>query len=140
MSQSVLVLAAVVLIAISTLAVWKRRLAGKAETWPTVSAEIENVFLDYTGGHTRYRVARSYAILAYAYSVDGGYYSGQIQLNAGERSLASLEKEAIGAQILVHYDSSKPEVAVFLEDEVKDWSVQRDRRISIWSWLSWLTD
>ena len=54
MSQSVLVLAAVVLFAISTLAVWKRRLALKAETWPTVSAEIENVFLDYTGGAPRF--------------------------------------------------------------------------------------
>lgn len=136
MSQGVLVLSGGVLGAFLILAMLKQRLAGKVGTWPTVSAEIENVFLDYTGG----KFPRSYAVLAYAYSVSGGYYSGQIQLEVGERRLASLEKDAIGDQILVHYDPEKPEASIFLEDEVKDWPVRRDRRISIWSWLLWLTD
>jgi hypothetical protein len=73
--------------------------------------------------------------LAYAYSVGDGYYSGEIRLHAGEASLDSLDKELVGAQITVQYDPERPEISVFLVDEVSRRPVVKDRRLSLWAWF-----
>jgi hypothetical protein len=116
------------------LAVWKKRFATKAEAWPTIATKIENVFLDVSrGGPNRSDV--THTVLAYSYSINDTYYSGQIRLSAGEVSLESVEKEMIRKQVSVHYNPQKPEISIFLKHEISGWLVVADRRISIWSWL-----
>jgi hypothetical protein len=116
------------------LALWKKRFATKAEAWPTIAAKIENVFLDVSrGGPNRSDV--THTVLAYSYSLNDTYYSGQIRLSAGEVSLESVEKEMIGEQVLVHYNPQEPEISILLKHEIRGWLVVADRRISIWSWL-----
>jgi hypothetical protein len=124
----------VVAVALGILAVLKGRFASKAGTWPTVAAKIENVFLDVTNRGPNH-IPFTHAVLAYAYSVGDGYYSGEIRLLAGEGSLDSLDKELVGGQIAVQYDPNRPEVSVFLKHKVRGWLVVKDRRLSLWAWL-----
>jgi hypothetical protein len=120
--------------ALGILVLWKKRFATKAEAWPTITAKIENVFLDVSrGGPNRSDVTQT--VLGYSYSINDRYYSGQIRLSAGEVSLESVEKEMIGGQVLVHYNPQVPEISIFLKHEIRGWLVVADRRISIWSWL-----
>jgi Protein of unknown function (DUF3592) len=113
---------------------WTRRFTRKAETWPTIPAKVENVFLDVSSRGPNHTDV-THTVLAYSYSVGGSYYSGQIRLSEGEVSLESVEKEMVGQQISVHYNPRKPETSIFLKHKVRGWLVVADRRTSLWSWL-----
>jgi Protein of unknown function (DUF3592) len=116
------------------IALWKKRFAGRAEMWPIIDARVENVFLDVSSrGPNRRDV--THTVLAYAYSIGGSYYSGQIGLWAGERGLEAVEKEMVGQNVSVHYNPRKPDISIFLKHKVRGWMVVADRRISIWSWM-----
>ncbi len=85
--------------------------ASTGPSWPTIAAKIENIFLDVSrGGPNRSDV--THTVLAYSYSINDTYYSGQIRLSAGEVSLESVEKEMIGEQVSVHYNPQKPEISI----------------------------
>ena len=129
-----LIVCLAIAVALAVLALLKGRFAAKAATWPTVAAKIENIFLDVTDRGPNH-IPYTHAVLAYAYSVGDGYYSGKIRLLAGEASLDSLDKELVGAQITVQYDPERPVVSVFLVDEVSGWPVVKDRRLSLWAWF-----
>lgn len=105
-TQVFFVFAAIALI-LPIIAVWKKQLAMKAETWPTVAAKIENVFLDVETHGTKFRYQIMHAALAYSYSVGESFFSGEIELQAGYHSVEKLEAELIGQQVLVHYNSSR---------------------------------
>jgi len=112
------------------IALWKKWFASRAEAWPIIEARIENVFLDVSSrGPNRRDV--THTVLAYAYSIGGSYYSGQIRLWAGERGLESVEKEMVGQNVSVHYNPRKPESSIFLKHKVRSWMVVADRRISV---------
>jgi hypothetical protein len=117
---------------LALLAALKKRYAANVEEWPTMAGKIENVFLDVSSSG---RYEETHVGLGYSYSIGDEYFSGQIRLQSGESSLESAEEELIGKPVVVHYDPKKPEVSIFLEDEFQDWSVVRDRRISVWSSL-----
>jgi len=124
----------VIAAAVGIASLWVKRFASKAEAWPTITAKIENVFLDSSSRGPN-RQPETHAVLAYSYSIGDGYFSGQIRLLAGERSLESLEKGMIGQQISVHYDPESPTTSIYLEDYVKNRPVMKDRRTSVWSWF-----
>ena len=120
--------------ALGMVALWKKRFLNQSESWPTTAARVENVFLEVSSrGRNRREV--THTVLAYAYSISGSYYSGQIRLLADEGSLESVEKEMVGQHVLVDYNSKKPEISIFLKHKVRGWLVVADRRVSIWSWL-----
>lgn len=123
-----------VVAALGALALWKNWFASRAEAWPIIEARIENVFLDASSrGPNRRDV--THTVLAYAYSIGGSYYSGQIRLWAGERSLESAEQEMVGQHVSVPYNPRRPETSIFLKHKVRGWMVVADRRISVWSWM-----
>lgn len=117
------------------IAVWKKQLAMKAKTWPTIAAKIENVFIDVETHGGRFRHDVTQAALAYSYTVGESFFSGEIQLQAGDRSVEKLEAELIGQQVMVHYNPRKPVVSFFLKNSVSGWSVIRDSRISFSTWI-----
>ena len=126
--KTILEVGLIIVTALALLALWKSRFASQAETWPTTTARIENVFLSVNSrGPNRNDIV--HVVLAYAYSIKGSYYSGQIKLDAGEPSLESVQKEMIGQSVPVHCKPSKPEVSIFLNHKVRGWMVVPDRRI-----------
>jgi hypothetical protein len=129
-----LVLGVIIAAIVGVFFFWTRRFARKAESWPTIAAKVENVFLDVSSRGPNHQDV-THTVLAYSYSIDGSYYSGQIRLSASEVSLESVEKEMIGQQISVHYNPRKPETSIFLKHKVRGWLVVADRRTSLWSWL-----
>jgi hypothetical protein len=116
------------------LVLWKKQFARRAQAWPVTLSKVENVFLDASSRGPNRR-DETHTVLAYAYSVDDAYYSGQIILSAGEASLESIEKALVGREISIHYNPTRPEVSIFLEHEVGGHLVVSDRRISMSSWL-----
>jgi hypothetical protein len=119
---------------LSAMLVVKGRFAAKASAWPKTSAKVENVFLD-TLSRGPNRTPETHAVLAYSYSINDAYYSGEIRLWAGERSLETVENKLLGQEIFVHYDPKRPEASIFLESDVHDWAVVKDRRLSLWAWF-----
>jgi hypothetical protein len=116
----------------------KSRFAAQTASWPTVSAEIENVFVDVS--NRLKRVPITHAVVAYSYLVGGSYYSGQIRLVAGESSLEILVREMIGQRISIQYDSTRPEISIFRMNEVQGWDVEKDARLSVWTSIAKLLD
>ena len=104
------------------------------EAWPITEARIENVFLDVSSRGPNDRDV-THTVLAHAYSIGGSYYSGQIRLSAGERSLELVEKEMVGQHVSIHYNPREPKTSIFLKPKVRGWLVVADRRISILSWI-----
>lgn len=78
---------------LGTLALWKKRFATKAETWPIIAAKVENVFVvSSTRGVKGSRHEVSNAVLAYSYSIGGCFFSGKIKLMQTIVRLKSLRK------------------------------------------------
>jgi hypothetical protein len=77
---------------VGIVALLKRRFAAKADAWPTVTAKIENVFVDVLN-QVPNRIPRTHAVLAYAYSGGDSVYSGEIRLRVGEAAVEILNKE-----------------------------------------------
>jgi hypothetical protein len=120
---------------VAAIAILMRWFTASAEAWPTVSAKIENVFLD-TSAELPNQRQRIYIVLAYGYSISDEYYSGQITLWASPSSLEKVQKHLVGRNIAVHYRPKRPNVSIFLGREVGNYDVIADRRISVLSWLS----
>jgi len=132
--KTTLMIGFVVAGSLGIIALWKRWFASKAERWPLIDARIENVFLDVSSRGPNHRDV-THTVLAYAYSIGGSYYSGQIRLWAPESNLELVGKEMVGQHVSIHYDPQKPESSIFLKHKVRGWQVVADRRISIWSWM-----
>ena len=63
------------------------------------------------------------------HSVEGSTYLGRIRLVAGEWSIESRDEEIVGKPLSVQYETLRPKI----------WKVERDRRLSVWTWLEgWL--
>jgi hypothetical protein len=112
----------------------KRRFAAKAETWPTATAKIENVFVDVLNQGPN-RIPRTHAVLAYAYSVRDSVYSGEIRLQVTEAAVDVLNKELVGQSISIQYNPEKAEVSIFLKHKLRGRLVVKDRRLSLAAWI-----
>jgi hypothetical protein len=112
----------------------KKRFAATADTWPAVTARIENVFVDVLNQGPN-RIPRTHAVLAYAYSVGDTVYSGEIRLRVGETAVEILNKEFVGKSLSIQYDPEKPEISIFLRRTLRGWSVVRDRRLPLAAWI-----
>jgi Protein of unknown function (DUF3592) len=112
----------------------KKRFAARANTWPTVTARIENVFVDELNKGPN-RIPITHAVLAYAYSVGNSMYSGEIRLRASEAVVDVLDKELVGQALSIQYDPAKPEVSIFLKHKLRGWLVVKDSRLSLSAWI-----
>jgi hypothetical protein len=115
-------------------ALMKRRFAAKAEMWPTITAKIENVFVDVLNQGPN-RIPMTHAVVAYAYSVRDSAYSGEIRLRVGEAAVDVLNKELVGQSLSIQYNPEKPEISIFLTHKLRGWSVVKDRRLSLAAWI-----
>jgi hypothetical protein len=138
-----IVLFVIALLGALTLWVSSRRVfEQRAESWPTIIAKIENVYVDYLPREVRSRRLRDYGaqksnvVLAYSYSVADTYYSGKIRLDADEPYISKIEKELVGTQINIRYNPDKSEESIFLDETIQDWSVVGDYRSKPWTWLA----
>jgi hypothetical protein len=119
---------------IGIVALLKKRFATKADAWPTVTAKIENVFVDVLNQGPN-RIPRTHAALAYAYSVRDAAYSGEIRLHVGETAVDVLNKELVGQSLSIQYNPEKPEISIFLKHKLRGWSVVKDHRLSLAAWI-----
>jgi hypothetical protein len=127
-------LSAIVAVVIGIAVLPKRRFAAKVEKWPSVTAKIENVFVDVLNQGPN-RIPRSHAVLAYAYSVRDSVYSGAIRLQVGEAAVDDLNKELVGQSLSIQYNPQKPEASIFLKHKLRGWLVVKDRRLSLAAWI-----
>ena len=118
-----LILFLTIAVILGVVALWKRSYAMRAQAWPTIAAKIENVFLNVETHGTKIRYQITHAVLAYSYSVGESFYSGEIELQAGDRVVKKLESELVGQQVMVHYNPRRPAVSLFLKSSVKGWQV-----------------